>query len=234
MGLLTGKNTMKTMNTLIAAAFAATTLIPAAAMAANDDPQPMGYVSDSRGNAVMSGSGLCWRHAGADLNEVNQPCDVAPKPMAALVPKQAPAPVAAAPAPAPTMTQKFSFSGDALFAFDKSVLKPEGKAMLDGLVHQLAGVKYGTILATGHTDRFGSNGYNQKLSERRAQAVKDYLVSNDLRADRIEAAGKGEMQPATATGACPGAKSASVVACLQPDRRVDIEVTGTTSVTASR
>ena len=71
------------------------------------------------------------------------------------------------PAPAKVLTQKFSFSGDALFAFDKPVLKPEGKVMLDDLVSQLSGVSYDKIVTAGHTGRFGSNAYNQALSERR-------------------------------------------------------------------
>ena len=131
------------------------------------------------------------------------------------------------------MPQKISFSGDALFAFDKSVLKPEGRVLLDGLVAQLSGATYDNIQATGHTDRFGSNAYNQKLSERRANAVKDYLASKDVMASRIDAQGKGETQPVTKAGDCLGAKSAKVVACLQPDRRVDIEMTGAKTVTGS-
>ena len=126
-----------------------------------------------------------------------------------------------------------ALSGDALFAFDKAVLKPEGKVMLDGLVTQLSGATYDNIQATGHTDRFGSNAYNQKLSERRANAVKDYLSSKDVMASRIDAQGKGETQPVTKAGDCQGAKSVKVVACLQPDRRVDIEMTGAKTVTGS-
>ena len=129
--------------------------------------------------------------------------------------------------------QKIEFSSDALFEFDKSVLKPEGRAMLDNLARDLAGTSYGTIVAIGHTDRIGSNQYNQKLSERRAYAVKDYLVSKDIPANRVNAEGKGEMQPVTQAGACQGAKSVKVIACLQPDRRVHVAVTGTKGLTTS-
>jgi OOP family OmpA-OmpF porin len=139
-----------------------------------------------------------------------------------------------APAPAAPVTRKMSFSGDALFEFDKAVLKPEGKVMLDGLVTQLDGTTYDTIAAVGHTDRIGSNGYNQKLSERRAHTVKMYLEGRNVQASRINAAGRGETQPVTKAGDCLGAKSAKVIACLQPDRRVDVEVTGTRTVTSSR
>ena len=128
-----------------------------------------------------------------------------------------------------TQPQKISFSADALFAFDRSVLKPEGKAMLDGLADQLNGATYDVILVTGHADRFGSAKYNQKLSERRANTVKEYLVFKGIQASRIDAEGKGETQPITKAGDCKGAKSAKVIACLQPDRRVDVEMKGTKS-----
>jgi OOP family OmpA-OmpF porin len=145
-----------------------------------------------------------------------------------------PPPVLAAPAPAAILlTQKASFSADALFAFDKALLKPEGMTMLDDLVRQSAGLTYESIVLTGHADHFGSSEYNQKLSEQRATAVKDYLVSKNIQAARIEAVGHGEKEPVTAAGACAGPRSAKVIACLQPDRRVDVEMTGTRGTTTS-
>ena len=83
------------------------------------------------------------------------------------------------------------------------------------------------ILVVGHADRFGSNAYNQRLSERRAAAVKSYLLSKGIDANRIKTEGRGETQPVTKAGECLGAKSAKVIACLQPDRRVVVEVVGT-------
>jgi OOP family OmpA-OmpF porin len=216
---------MKPINKLIIAAFAATTLIPAAVMAQATGSN-QGYLIDSRGAIVKSGTGLCW-HTGSWAGGTNEQCDVI-QPVAALMPEPEPVVVAAAP-----QSQKTSFSGDALFAFDKSVLKPEGKAMLDGLVRQLDGATYESIVATGHTDRFGSDGYNQKLSERRAQSVKEYLVSQNVQAGHIDAEGLGETQPVTKAGECKGAKTAKVVACLQPDRRVDVEMKVTKTVTGS-
>jgi len=88
-------------------------------------------------------------------------------------------------------------------------------------------IKLEVIIAVGHTDRIGSDAYNQKLSERRAASVKSYLVSKGVEANRVYTEGKGEKQPVTQPGQCPGAKSAKVIACLQPDRRVDIELIGT-------
>ena len=83
------------------------------------------------------------------------------------------------------------------------------------------------ILAVGHTDRIGSDAYNQKLSERRAASVKQYLVSKGIDANRVYTEGKGKKNPVTKPDQCTGKKSAKVIACLQPDRRVDIELIGT-------
>ena len=217
------------------AAIAAMMLLPA--MVQGADSKNQGYLVDTIDNSiVMSGAGLCWHTSDWTPARAVERCDPVSKPVVA-APAPAPAVVAAvAPAPAPVkpLPQRISFSGDALFAFDKSVLKPEGKVMLDDLVSQLDGAMYDNITATGHTDRFGSNAYNQKLSERRAHAVKDYLVSKNVQAGRIDAEGKGETQPVTKAGDCRGAKSAKVVACLQPDRRVDVEMKGTRTVTGSR
>jgi OmpA-OmpF porin, OOP family len=232
---------MKSMTRFVFAAFAATALIPATALA--QDARNQGYLVDMNGIIVTSANtGLCARDSDWTLARSAEPCDPtnrpvaaapAPAPKAAMVAVAPPAAISQ-PEPAKPLPQKLSFSADALFAFDKSELKPEGKAMLDDLVRQLNSATYDVISATGHTDRFGSNEYNQKLSERRANAVKEYLVSKDILASRINAEGKGETQPITKAGECAGAKSAKVVACLQPDRRVDVEMQGTRTITGSR
>ena len=201
------------------------------------DSRNQGYLVDTNGRIVTSSTtGDCWRDSDWTPARTVEPCGPAKKPVAVVAPAPRPAVVAVAPpvvspqpapAPAKPLPKKISFSADALFAFDKSVLKPEGRKMLDGLALELNGATYNVITATGHTDRFGSNEYNQRLSERRANAVKDYLVGRDIQASRISADGKGETQPVTKAGDCLGAKSAKIVACLQPDRRVDVEVTGT-------
>lgn len=232
---------MKPMTRFVFAAFAATALIPAAALA--QDARNQGYLVDMNGTIVTSANtGLCARDSDWTPARSAEPCDPAnrsvaavpaPAPKAAVVAAAPPAAIAQ-PEPAKPLPQKLSFSADALFAFDKSELKPEGKVMLDDLVRQLNSATYDVISATGHTDRFGSNEYNQKLSERRANAVKEYLVSKDILASRISAEGKGETQPVTKAGECTGAKSAKVVACLQPDRRVDVAMRGTRTITGSR
>ena len=231
----TGIYKMTTNKKLMFAAVAAA-LLPGISFA--QEARTDGYLTDTAGRIVMSGTNLCWRHRDMDVPSATGPCEI--KAPVAVIPAAAPIVVAAAKPAAPVakvaqkpMPQKISFSVDALFAFDKSVLKPEGRVLLDGLVKQLSGATYDNIQATGHTDRFGSSAYNQKLSERRANAVKDYLASKDVMASRIDAQGKGETQPVTKAGDCKGAKSAKVIACLQPDRRVDIEITGAKTVTGS-
>ena len=178
-----------------------------------------------------------WTPARAAAAKACQQCtpDLCPKPVAAapVPPKAAPTPPPKAVEPPPRaapeklLPQKINFSAEALFDFDKAVLKPEGKAMLDDLVRTLQGAKYEVIIATGHADRFGSVAYNQKLSERRANAVRDYLAAREIPLNRISATGKGKSQPVTKPDECKGPKSPQVSACLQPDRRVDVEVNGT-------
>jgi OOP family OmpA-OmpF porin len=222
-----GKN-MKPITRIILAAFAAVSLIPAVAMSETNKSKNQGFLVDSNGGAVvMSGTGLCWHSSEWTPAHSSQACGGAIQTTAA--PQPAPVVIAALPpqpAPKPS-SQKTSFSGDALFAFDEAVLKSEGRTMLDTLVRQLDGTTYDTIAVTGHTDRFGSTEYNQNLSERRARTVKEYLVSQNIDAARITASGKGETQPVTKSPDCEGKQSVKVLECLQPDRRVDIEMTGT-------
>ena len=231
---------MKKMTKFVAAAFAATMFIPAIAFA--QDVRNTDYVGDSDKDVVRgSDPTICWHTGYWTPSSPVAPCGPVAKPVAIVTPA-APAPVvvAAAPAvvPAPepvkSISKSMSFSADALFAFNESTLKPEGRAMLDDLVRQLNGTTYEAIQATGHTDRIGSESYNYALSVRRADAVKDYLVSRDVPAARIDAEGKGKSQPITANGDCAGAKSVKVIACLQPDRRVDVEMKGVRTVTSSR
>ena len=127
------------------------------------------------------------------------------------------------------MPQRVSMSAESLFGFDASAVKPEGRAELDKFARDLSTANYQTVVVEGHTDRLGSDAYNQTLSEERAMAVKNYLVTNGrLDSSKISAVGKGETQPVTKPGDCKGnSRTAALVACLQPDRRVDVEVTGT-------
>jgi len=124
-----------------------------------------------------------------------------------------PVPVVVAPT-----SEKVSFAADAFFDFDKATLKPEGKAKLDELTKQLGGINLEVIIAVGHTDSVGTDAYNQKLSVRRADAVKSYLVSKGVESNRVYTEGKGEKQPVASNATAEGRAK---------NRRVEIEVVGT-------
>lgn len=162
---------------------------------------------------------LCWRNA------FWTPATAAPGCDGAIVPAAAPAPAAAAPAArpgaapvAPPAATKVTYAADAFFDFDKSVLKPEGKAKLDDLVGKIKGINLEVIIAVGHTDAVGSDSYNQKLSVRRSEAVKAYLVSKGVEKNRVYTEGKGEKQPVADNKTSEGRAK---------NRRVEIEVVGT-------
>ncbi|MDP2132810.1 MAG: OmpA family protein [Sulfuritalea sp.] len=191
----------------------------------------VGYAIDQRGNVVKSGTGLCWRTGYWTPAMAIEECDpdLVKKPAPAAAPA-APAAKPAAPAPAAApkpAAQKVTLAADALFDFNKADLRAEGKSKLDKLAGDIKGIKLEVIIAVGHADRFGTDAYNQKLSEKRAEAVKAYLVSKGVEPNRVYTEGKGEKQPVTKADQCKGPKSKSVIDCLQPDRRVEIEVIGT-------
>jgi outer membrane protein OmpA-like peptidoglycan-associated protein len=140
------------------------------------------------------------------------------------------APQAVAPAPLPVplpVAQRYTLSTDTLFGFGKATLRPAGEAKLDELALKLRQVNIESITDTGHADRFGSQEFNQKLSVSRAESVKAYLVNKGVEPRQIAVAGRGESQPLTSADDCKGPATAKVVACLAPDRRVEIEVVGT-------
>ena len=214
------------------------------AMSADVVVDPKGvvpYVTDSRNVVVTSGSGLCVQ-AGASWSPAaaEQAKDASGKPLACscdpdLIAKEKceppkPAAPVARPAPKPA-EQKVKLAADTLFDFDKATLRPEGKAKLDEIVSQLGKYNVEVILAVGHTDRIGSDAYHQKLSERRADAVKKYLISKGVPANRVYTEGKGEKMPVTGDK-CKNMgpenrRNKKLIDCLQPDRRVEIQVIGT-------
>jgi OmpA-OmpF porin, OOP family len=166
---------------------------------------------------------LCWRDANWTPATAAVGCDGAlvPPPAAAPAAAPAPAPAAApapAPAPQPPAATKVTYAADAFFDFDKAVLKPEGKAKLDDLVGKVQGINLEVIIAVGHTDSVGTDAYNQKLSVRRAEAVKAYLVSKGIEKNRVYTEGKGEKQPVADNKTAEGRAK---------NRRVEIEVVGT-------
>lgn len=218
---------MKKLNkvaSLFATAALATSMAGAFAQSSNQD----NWLNGSGGLPWKNGTNeLCWRDgtwtpatANADCDGALKPPAPAPAPMAA----PAPAPVAAPkPAPAPVAppqptTEKVTFAADAFFDFNKSTLKPEGKAKLDDLVSKMGGIALEVIIAVGHTDSVGGDAYNQKLSVARSEAVKSYLVSKGVEKNRVYTEGKGKKQPVADNKTAEGRAK---------NRRVEIEVVGT-------
>ena len=154
----------------------------------------------------------------------------APMPEPVMIVQAPPPPVVVVVAPPPVVVpRRVSYSSEAMFGFDATAVRPEGRTALDSFASELAGTDYSNIVVEGHTDRLGSTEYNEKLSMQRADAVKEYLVRNGrVDPSKISAVAKGESSPVTQPQDCKGnAKNAALIACLQPDRRVEIEVSGT-------
>ena len=218
---------MKKLNK-VAMLFAAAVLVTAAGAqtrvtAADGGNRIDNWVNGSAELVWKNGTNeLCWRDANWTPATAAKGCDGAlvpppppPPPVAQPAPPPAPAP---APAPQPPAATKVTYAADAFFDFDKSVLKPEGKAKLDDLVGKVKGINLEVIIAVGHTDSVGSDAYNQKLSVRRAEAVKAYLVSKGIEKNRVYTEGKGEKQPVADNRTAEGRAK---------NRRVEIEVVGT-------
>ena len=134
-------------------------------------------------------------------------------------------PAVAAPVEIKTEVNRYVLNEDVLFAYAKADLKAEGRQALDNLLATLVKINpsESAIVVIGHTDRIGSDNYNQKLSERRAQTVLNYLVQKGVPAEIITSRGMGKSQPVTGTK-CNALRGADLKACLAPDRRVEIEV----------
>jgi OOP family OmpA-OmpF porin len=176
---------------------------------------------------------LCWRTGYWAPSMAIVECDPdlmpkpAPPPAVAVAPPPPPAPTPPPPPPPAPTVQKITLASKALFDFDKSVLKPEGKAAIDReIIAKLRDVqKLELVLVTGHTDPIGSQAYNQKLSERRADAVRNYLVSKGVAKDKIETLGMGKTQPVSGV-VCKQKNMKELIACYAPHRRVEVEVKG--------
>ncbi|MDL2284229.1 OmpA family protein [Oxalobacter sp. OttesenSCG-928-P03] len=200
------------MNKLLKVLFAASAVVAvsASAQTAQDymaNKPYSAYLQDGRGVISRNATGLCW-HTGYWT-----PADSVPGCDGPLTkPAPAPAPVAAAPVPS---SEKVTYAADAFFDFDKAVVKPEGKAKLDEIVTNLGSMDVEVIVAVGHTDWVGPDEYNQKLSERRAEAVKAYLVSKGVDPQKVYTEGKGEKQPVADNKTRDGRAK---------NRRVEIEV----------
>ena len=224
------KRTLRNLAILLAL-----TSMSALVFAADKAPKK-GYLTDSENGVVKSNFGLCWHTGFWTPADAVEGCDSMLKSAAPAVPLVTPLP---APAPAPYVdttpgpvaapaaaaaavavvpsSEKITFEADTFFDFDKSVLKPAGKTKLNDLASKLQGIDIEVVVATGHTDSVGSDAYNIKLSLRRANAVKAFLVSKGIPADRIFTAGKGEGTPVASNKTRDGRAK---------NRRVEVEVVG--------
>jgi OOP family OmpA-OmpF porin len=231
----------------LAASFAQaqdTVLTPTSGCDKNNCAYVLSATGPEDNNVVKNPYLLCWRTGYWTPAQAIKDCDPdlvkappappAPTPVAppAVAPPPAP-PASPAPPPAPAapMVQKITIASKALFDFDKSVLRPEGKKALDTeVIAKIKQVqKVELVLVTGHTDRLGSQAYNQKLSERRAATVRDYLASQGVAKDKIETLGMGKTQPVPGVK-CEQKNRKELIACLQPHRRVEVEVKGEMTV----
>jgi OOP family OmpA-OmpF porin len=198
------------------------------------------YIQDARGVIARNSNfgdpkigNLCWRTGYWTPATANCECDAPivgaacnppppPAPPAAVAPPPPPPPPAVKPPPPPAppavVATKVTFAADAFFDFNKAILKPEAKAKLDDLTGKLKDISLEVIIAVGHTDAIGGDAYNQKLSVKRAESVKAYLVSKGVAPNRIYTEGKGEKQPVASNKTKEG---------RQKNRRVEIEVIGT-------
>lgn len=184
------------------------------------------WVSGDGSMVWRNGDGTqCWRDSNWTPATAAVGCDGA---LVAQAPAAEQAPMARAPAalpatapgsvPTPPMASKATYAADAFFDFDKAVIKPAGKAALDDLMGKIAGVDVEVMIVVGHTDSVGSDAYNQKLSMRRAEAVRAYLVSKGVGSQRVMVEGRGESRPVADNATSAGRAQ---------NRRVEIEVVGT-------
>jgi OOP family OmpA-OmpF porin len=235
------KNTMRSTFTRVPATLAIACAIALGVFSATVNAQvrdinEKALLLDTRGAPVMNANGLCWHTGYGPMPLWTEGCHAErPVPVAQYVAPVA-APVAAAePTPAPAVVaaaaplavyEKVAFDANVLFDSNKSVLRPADRDTLDAFISRIGGLDTQSVRAVGYADRMGSDASNQILSEERVGAVKSYLVSKGVAADRVNTSAWGETRPSTAGGDCKGASNSKNVACMQPDRHVFIEISG--------
>lgn len=212
----------------------------AVAIAAAGAARAEGAYISAGGQPVRSAYGECWRTGAWTSQAATGECDpqlVAAPAAPAIV--QAPAPAQAAEAPASVKTAfemsrpaspRITYSTEVLFDFDGTELRADGRKVLDDLAQKILAAELESIAATAHTDRVGDDAYNERLALRRADAIRTYLVGKGVPEKLVRVDSKGEREPVTA-GRCDTLgeehrRNSNLIACLQPDRRVEIEVAG--------
>jgi outer membrane protein OmpA-like peptidoglycan-associated protein len=159
-------------------------------------------VTDSSGAPIFTGFGECLHAGYGSERQWTRGCD-------------------------PVVYETVTFDVNVMFDSDKSALRPEGRDTLDGFIKKIEGLEAQSVLAVGYADRMGSAGSNQSLSQARVDTVKAYLVSKGITAKRVQTSAWGETRPTTFSGECKDANNAKNVNCMQADRHVFIEVSGT-------
>jgi len=217
--------TFTKQRTLLAAACALSlATFQASAQQSNEN----GLVRDAAGQPVMTGSGLCLHSGFGPAPSWTAGCHpaIAVAPIA-YAEKTIPAPAPAAAAVAPlAVYETVSFDANVMFDSNKSDLRPAGRESLDSFVVKIRGLEAQSVMAIGYADRMGSTASNQILSQERVETVKAYLVSQGVAAERVDTSARGELQPTTRAGECKDANNAKNVSCMQPDRHVFIEISG--------
>ena len=177
----------------------------------------------NKGDVDLYTAGLVFKFGRSETPPPPPPAP--PAPVVAPVAEPAPPPPPP-PSPPPPVRTRVSFSADSLFDFGKDNVKPAGRQALDNFAAELKSARFEVITVTGYSDRIGSHEYNMRLSMRRAEAVKSYLVETQgIPADKVTAQGADGSDPVTKPDECPGeTRTPKLIACLQPDRRVDVEV----------
>jgi OOP family OmpA-OmpF porin len=218
---------IKTKAALAVACAMALGLFSAPADAQLRDINEKALLLDTRGAPVMNATGLCWHTAYGPAPVWTTGChaDVPARVAQYVAPIAQPAVVVAAAAPLPVL-EKVAFDANVLFQSNKSVLTLAGRDTLDAFVGKISGLESRSVMAIGYADRMGSEASNQILSEERVNAVKSYLVGKGVAADRVRTSAWGETRPSTAAAECKDANTAKNVACMQPDRHVFIEISG--------
>ncbi len=236
--------------TLAAVCALAFSVFSSTSVAQTRDIDEKALLLDTRGAPVMNASGQCWHTAYGPAPVWTSGCHAAvPTPVAQYV-APAPQPVvqqpivqqpiaqpiaAPAPTPAPVIVaavaplpvyEKVSFDANVLFDSNKSELRPAGRATLDQFIEKISGLESQSVMAIGYADRMGTDASNQLLSEQRVNIVKSYLVSKGVSANRVQTSALGETRPTTYAAECKDANNARNVACMQPDRHVFIEISG--------
>jgi len=200
-------------------------VFPATAGAQDVDEHAL--LVDGSGQHVMSGMGLCVHSGFGPAPAWTAGCHAArPAPLAQYVAPREAQPLAAAGASGP-IYEKVVFDANVLFDSNTSELRPAGRDTLDQFVGKISGLDSQSVMAVGYADRMGTEGANQILSEERVGAVKAYLVAKGVAEDRIKTSGWGETRPTTRLSDCEDVNNAKNVACMQPDRHVSIEISGT-------